>query len=252
LVAVRWQRYTSEHHRLPLGVVAGIDIPLSAATKTLNQLSRYLGTPIFRIAVVPGFDKFTEGWEFRSPGCYRTGVDPTALILALGEWIKRTGNQPKLRTLRTGRRLFVSDLPHFCSHMVNKKAVDLILGHFESFCIAGQPSSIPYVRRELERLGKDYCATPSHAMPALENLIGSFECLLLCGPVGKLGIDVPVVALQHAEVAWRTRNLKGLEARLPRLHDTPVSSSDWYHTFDLKRQTKEYQDWRRSRADLGP
>jgi hypothetical protein len=47
--------------------------------------------------------------------------------------------------VRRGPRLQVSDLAHFCSHMVTRDAVDMIVEHFDSFIITGQESSVHYL-----------------------------------------------------------------------------------------------------------
>lgn len=142
LIAIRWQEYTRNHHELPLTVVAGAEIPYSASTTTLMQLSRYLNVPIFRIANEQRFADYTEGWDYRPLSGNMGGtLHPNQLLMRLTEWL-RTQNVPALKRIaRPGPKLLLRDLAHFCSQSVRKSAIDAVLDRFDSFCVAGLPSS---------------------------------------------------------------------------------------------------------------
>jgi hypothetical protein len=234
---------------LPVTVVSGADIPLTAATTALDALSDYLGVPMFRFAVVPGFEEFTKGWEHHALGDHVRGVEPEAFVQRFLEWIKSLPQPPKRRPARAGQRVAVADTPHFCSHMVNKVPVDSILARFDSFCIAGQDSSVPYVSSEIERLGKRYVRLPSHAAEALEQLEERYDCLILCGTWGETDTEMPVVALQHASQTWRTLNLGEFGESLPYLNDRPVSGADWFLTFEIVPDL-HYKIWSAARVAM--
>ena len=249
LISFRWQQYTRHHDKLPIGLVSGMDMPLSATSDVLDRLSSYLNIPVFRIAVAQGFAAFTGGWELRSYGSHLKGVDADVLVDRIVSWAATVGRPPERKPHRSSSRFLVSDLAHFCSHIVNKTLVDRVLDHFDRFCIAGEKSSLPYVRAKLDELQKAYVQVPSHAPEVLTKLTEPFDCLLLCGPIGDFPTDIPVVALQHAGAAWRTRNLGSFGTSLPGFGDMPASSTDWYYTFDLSRQ-KDREIWSKARMQL--
>ncbi len=249
LISFRWQQYTRNHHNLPIGLVCGMDMPLLATSDTLERLSAYLNVPIYRIAVVQGFGAYTRDWEFRSAGSHRVGVDADRLVDELVAWVGRRPQPLKQSSISTGSRFSVSDLPHFCSHAVNKALVDRVLDHFDSFCIAGEQASLPYVRAELARMGKPYIQVSSHAPEMLAKRQEVYDCILLCGPVGDFSQDLPIVALQHADAPWRFRNLGGFADSLPVFGDMPRSSTDWYYSFNLSRQN-DREIWSKARAQL--
>jgi acyl-CoA synthetase (AMP-forming)/AMP-acid ligase II len=249
LISFRWQQYTKSHDHLPLTVVAGVDVPLSALAGTLRQLGAYLKAPIFRIALVPGFREYTSDWELCANGSYLTGLSPDEFVQTLAAWIKALPSPPTSKLLRTGSRLSMSDLGHFCSHMVSKEAIDQILASFDRFCIAGEKASLPYVRQKLEALNKPYFQVPSHSPEVMAGVKEEFDCLLLCGSVGAATPAVPVVALQHADAPWRTRNLGSLAESLPPLAVMPSSGTDWFHTFEFKPK-QDYDTWSKARIRL--
>jgi hypothetical protein len=249
LVSFRWQQYTKSHHELPLTVVSGLDIPLTTSAQTFRQLAEYLHTPIFRIALMRGLTEYTADWEMQAFGSNLKGLAPDSFIPTLVDWIKSLPTPPAVKPLRDGARLVMSDLGHFCSHSVNKAAIDQIVSQYDRFCIAGSGASLPYVRQKLAAENKPYVQVPSHSREILEELRASFDCLLLCGSVGSVGPDIPTVELQHADVPWRTQNLGNLEASLLPLTEMPVSGADSFHTFELKRKD-DYSVWVKARQDL--
>jgi hypothetical protein len=68
-----------------------------------------------------------------------------------------------------------ADMNHYCSHLADKDAVDKVLAKYGSFCIAGQNASAPYIRQQLERMGKPYVQSTSYAPEVLSPLAGKFE-----------------------------------------------------------------------------
>ena len=252
LISYRWPDYVQHHHRLPLTVVGGLDIPLAASSTVLDQMSRYLGIPIFRTARVPGFAEFTREWEYQAldqPLGHR--VDPDLLVKNLLRWAQELPAPLARRQLPAGQRLLRSDLNHFCAHNVSQVAVDLIVERYERFCIAGLASSVPYLRRALDRAGKSYVQVPSYAEKILARLDFDYDCLVICGAWGEppAELDKPIIALQHIGLGWRTRNLGEFAEELGEPEGAYVhSASDWLHLFALERG-KDHEQWHATRVE---
>lgn len=236
LICVRWQEYAKNHDKLPLTVVPGSEIPYSASTTTIAQLSSYLNVPIFRIANEQRFADYTEGWDYRP---LRGGVvDPDEFITRLADWLRNQDVLSLQRTAQPGPKLVLLDLPHFCSQSVRKSALDLVLGSFDSFCVAGLPCSVPYLRTELERLGKRHVRIPSYGPEIFGALTEQYDCLLSCGAFGDVTPDIPVVTLMHVgSEPSRIRNAPHLANIADSLNEVPTNGgSDWYCAFDLPEQ----------------
>ncbi len=248
LISTRWQQYVNNHHKLPVSVVGGIDIPLTASNESLLALGRYLRTPVFRVATIPTFEPFTEHWEHCARGTVGA-IDPDAFTAAILAWIAELSQPLRPVLLRRGPRLRVSDLPHFCSQMANRDAVDMIAQHFDSFIIAGQASSVPYLVQQLERLGKRYVQVVSHAPDVLGTLTATYDCLVLCGPMGDFKPDIPTIALQSAGPSWRTLNFGTLADGMPRVNTMPKSGTDWYFRGYYERG-RDREAWVQGRAAL--
>jgi hypothetical protein len=62
---------------------------------------------------------------------------------------------------------------------MNPTAVDFVAENYNSFCIVGLPSSVPYFRKRLDQLGKPYFFS-ERAVPTRDD----YECLVLTGGVG--------------------------------------------------------------------
>lgn len=260
LVGVRWQRYPQYHDRLPLTVVAGADLPLEHRTNTLAQLSAFLGKPIFRIATIQGFAKFTTGWDYRSlkgisgaPGGIEV-IEPDHFTEKLAAWITRLDSPPERRASSHAAKLDMTELAHYCSHFTEKAHVDKLLGKFDSFCIVGQTSSVPYIRKELQRLGKKFFEVRSYAPEILKTTPEKFDCLLICGSQGNFPIDVPAAAIMTAQRKWSTLNIDDPELRdlsfTIEKRKAPRSGKDWFYVFDLsrRRNVAEFQQVRRAAA----
>ncbi len=237
LLSYRWQNYTKSHHRLPITVASGADIPLDSCNKTLDFLSRSLRVPIIRMATIDSFASVTDKWELNLRSAKTIAAKADLITQKLVNVTKRKTSTISRKTLSSGPRVKRLDLPHFCSHMANKSAVDTLISHFESFCIAGQPSSIPYIASRLKELGKPFTTIPSHSSEIVKHIDHSFDCMLICGSFGDFESDRAVVALQHVGAAWRTKNIGTLEDRLAVLNITPPSANDWFHPFTLGEHT---------------
>lgn len=209
LLAFRWQRYVEFHDRLPVAVVPGRTLPLAHRAATIAALSAYLGVPFFRIASVKALEPYTAGWEYRplhslSGGPGLKSHDPEEMLDALAEWL-----EPRLEPrLEAGEidvpegepvvaRFDMTDLAHFCSHAVDKPGLDRVLAAFERFCIVGQPSSVGHIRRTLAAQGKSWVSAPSYH-PSVLATLPPFDCILSCGPTGKIETDRPAVAVMGA------------------------------------------------------
>lgn len=260
LVGVRWQRYPQYHDRLPLTVVAGADLPLEHRTNTLAQLSAYLGKPIFRIATIQGFAKFTTGWDYRSlkgvsgaPGGIEV-VDPDDFVERLATWIARLETPPERRPAPGAAKLEMTELAHYCSHFTAKDNVDKLLAKFDSFCIVGQTASVPYIRKELQRLGKKFVEVRSYAPEILRTLPEKFDCLLICGSQGNFPIEVPAAAIMTAQRKWTTLHIDDPELRdltfTIEKHKAPRSGTDWFYPFEMnrRRNVAEFQQVRQAAA----
>ncbi|BBX47784.1 hypothetical protein GCM10009641_88160 [Mycobacterium cookii] len=251
LISYRWQDYVQHHHRLPLTVVSGLDVPLGASGTVLDQMSHYLGIPIFRVARVPGFADFTRGWEYQAHG-QRLGhrVDPDLLVENLLRWTQDLPAPLARRHLPAGERIQRSDLPHFCAHNVSRAAVDRIVERYDRFCIAGSASSVPYLRRELDRAGKSYVQVPSYAQQILSRLDFDYDCLVICGAMGEPPAELhkPIIALQHIALDWRTRNLGEFAEEVGKLQEDVNSGTDWLHLFALERG-KDLKQWQATRVE---
>ena len=205
LLAFRWQRYVEFHDRLPVQVVPGRTLPIEHRAGTIAAFSDYLGVPVFRIASVEAFAPFTEDWEYRplhslSGGPGLKPHKPEVVLDALADWL-----EPRLASgaihvpaaTPAVTRLDMTDLAHFCSHAVDKAALDRVLAAYDRFCIVGQPASVAYIRRTLAEQGKAWVEAPSYHSAVLDTL-PPFDCILSCGPTGAIDTDRPAVAVMGA------------------------------------------------------
>jgi acyl-CoA synthetase (AMP-forming)/AMP-acid ligase II len=251
LLCFRWQNYTKQHEKLPLSFVSGRDITLDSINQSLVQLGRYLNKPIFRIASIPGFHKYTADWECHIP--VKGAEDRSAgggFVAELTRWIAARPEIERVKP-RGGAKLMMSDLAHFCGVMARKGAVDGTAESYNSFYIGAQSASLPYLRQRLDEMGKPYALTASIAKETLASLPGPYECLVACGSWGAAPYNMPLVSFQHVgDQGTRTRHLDmskpGLRAVMP-LNDTPPSPGDWYHAFALNRDEHARDEWRKAR-----
>jgi acyl-CoA synthetase (AMP-forming)/AMP-acid ligase II len=246
LITVRWQHYARQHHLLPTTFVAGRDLPLEERTATLDRLAAYLRKPLFRIASFSGLESLTRGWEFRSfpdsdePPLAEGLVRPDRMLEALADWIDALPEPPARVTLPRAGRLDMNDLGHFCSHFAYQPHIDKLLDAYGSFCIAGQESSIPYIRRVLSEAGKPFVCVPSYAPEILATVELDYECLLICGAWGNFPLTKPTGAIMFiAHGGASTFNiadprLAALKFKRNASFDPP-SSTDWYFLGKLHR-----------------
>ncbi len=205
LLAFRWQRYVEFHDRLPVQVVPGRTLPIERRAETIAALSAYLGVPVFRMASVQAFEPFTADWEYRplrslSGGPGLKPHKPDAVLDALAEWIEArlaSGAIDVPVASPEVTRLDMTDLAHFCSHAVDRAALDRVLAAHERFCIVGQPASVAYLRRTLAEQGRGWVEAPSYH-PAVLDTLPPFDCILSCGPTGLIDTDRPAVAVMGA------------------------------------------------------
>lgn len=246
LIAVRTQKYAAHHHELPLTVVAGLDLRLMDRTVVLDRLSRYLGKPIFRIGGIEPFSRFTEGWDYRPLTAMSAGgkgsreLEPDALVDALAAWIGERNIVPSQSV--EPAVMIVADHGHYCSHLTRKEDIDKLLPVFERYCIAGQPSSVPYIATELARVGKSFAVVPGFE-PEMLSSVAPYDCLLICGAQGPYPITTPAAAIMKSTPAWRTFRLQAPD--LAKLSFTvaheefPPSNTDWCYAHPLDRSMYE-------------
>jgi len=146
----------------------------------------YLGIPIFKMAFHDAFRTFTEKWDFLA---YRTFSSDADKVKApdwlsgfkdvLLEFIRQRQGACPRRAGEAKNRFVLLDTPHFCSFLLNRMAIDFVTRIYGSFCIVGLPSSIPYLQKRLDLLGKPYFFS-TQTTPTRDD----YECLLLTGAVG--------------------------------------------------------------------
>jgi hypothetical protein len=140
------------------------------------------------------FSDYTADWEFRNFKEVRFDVDkigyadwvPSFQQVLLnfirskdGQWHKQQLANVATQSHQTENRVLLLDTPHFCSFLLNRTAVDFVTRIYNSFCIVGLPSSLPYLQKRLDSLGKPYFFS-RETTPSRED----YECLILTGAVG--------------------------------------------------------------------
>jgi acyl-CoA synthetase (AMP-forming)/AMP-acid ligase II len=252
LISVRWQRYARLHDRLPLTLVSGADLPLEHCSDSLRGLGEYLGKPIFRIATIKGFEPFTADWEYR-PLHGVSGVleglgilEPDDFVDKLAGWIGRSPTLLDRWPRHTGPTLEMAELAHYCSHISKQDLIDRVLVRYDRFCIVGQPSSVPYLRAALQRLGKKFVQARSYAPENLRQFEGQFDCLLICGSQGNYRIEVPAAAIMSVGGA-AVRNIEhpalAIKSFTTSKNESPASGTDWYypHQLDRRRNARQFR-----------
>jgi acyl-CoA synthetase (AMP-forming)/AMP-acid ligase II len=186
LLGHRLQRYTQDHHLLPRRVVLGRDITPDLINSTLKNLQQYLAIPVFKMAFHAPFQAFTNDWDFCAHTQIGRDIDRTQDTKWLShfregllQFIRRHDREFPKRPGDGRNRFTMVDTPHFCSILMNRMAVDFVTRIYNSFCIVGLPSSVPYLQKRLDQLAKPYFFS-SRIVPARED----YECLILTGGVG--------------------------------------------------------------------
>lgn len=258
LVGVRWQRYPSRHHELPLTVVSGADLPLENSSASLEHLSKYLRLPVFRIAAIPEFAGFTEGWEYRcftgKPGPRGRGVEVnlTSLFEKLSEWMVAHKDSLQRVKLDQRRPIMVSDLHHYCSHYASRDLLDEVLGLYDRYCIVGKASSVSYIEKVLRQADKSYIRLPSYAPNVVRPHQHEFDCMLVCGPQGRFSIEGPVFSVIPTSNSWTTLNVTDRRYAHLKLWlenpNLPQSGDDWFYMQQMERLKNSAEFWRARRA----
>jgi acyl-CoA synthetase (AMP-forming)/AMP-acid ligase II len=257
LLSVRWQRYALRHHQLPLTVVSGSDLPLEFRSRTQDLLSTYLKKPIFRIATSSSFGDFTRDWEYRpligpTGTLKRSGkLDWGDLLKNLATWIAALPDPPARYAGDRSSKIRIDDLGHFCSGIASQQHVDRILEKYNSFYLAGQRSSTPYIWKRLIEMGKPFRHIPSFSPRILEKVPEKYECLLICGAQGAHWIDnLPTAAIMRAGVRAGEHHVRVVHIDDPELTERPFwvqqrerpnSGEDWFYPFELNRKKTRRQ-----------
>ena len=198
----RLQRYTQSHHLLARDVLRGREVAPQNINATLKNLEAYLNVPLMKMAFHEPFRAYTQDWDFCAysnvvadveRGGDHRWVEP--FKAALLQFLGRRGKECKRRVGEPKNRFVLVDTPHFCSFLLNRKAVDYVTSRYASFCIVGLPSSLPYLQKRLDALGKPYFFS-SQVIPRRKD----YACLILTGGVGgKLPLtDKPTFDFVHA------------------------------------------------------
>jgi acyl-CoA synthetase (AMP-forming)/AMP-acid ligase II len=240
-ISVRWQRYPQHHDELPVTFVSGRDLDFMDRTKVLDMLSQYLGKPLFKIASIEGLPS-TKDWDYHpetGTGTKRDRMlDGEKFTGALLAWIDRRGLTLERSAGADVPKLQFNDLGHFCSHVVETHPIDKVLASYDRFCIAGQKSSLPYVRKELDRLGKPYVYSASYSPEMLKPLEGSYDCVVICGPQGNYEVEGPVISFMRASKDWQAQNTTSELAALRFASPSstwPETAADWFYPFAPNR-----------------
>lgn len=216
LLAFRWQQYTRYHHHLPIKAVEGPQLP-EDRNPSIEALSRYIGAPVFRIASLPHFEDVTRGWEFidrRNRLRQRYGVGLPKLPEALGDYLEREGGA--LRRIPGKARVRMNDLVHFCGSLVDEDRLIRVLDSYDTFCILGAPSSVPFITRYLTERKKPFFH--SNALN-LDEGSAEFDCVLMTGALGTPNTDKPVYQIFSAESPDATHGYPGHHFAHPRIRE---------------------------------
>lgn len=206
----RFTRYTQKHHLLPREPVLGAEIKPALVLQALADLRAYLAKPVMTLAFHNEYRAFTGDWDYREYRVYVSDEDyinnPIPLErtrAAILDYVARHQQECR-RSPGGGENAFVmKDPPHFCSFLVNPKAVEWVLTRYRSFCLMGIPSSVPFVERALKAMGKPFFRSPTLA-PERDD----YECVIMIGASGAPRTDKPVFDFVHAyEASGRPRNV---------------------------------------------
>ncbi len=239
LIAYRWQRYVENHHKLPITPVEGRNFPLEGRDRSIEALSSLLDTPIFRIATIKTLAQFTENWEYKhrpstSGGPRLRPLKTDRFLTTLANWVKNQLDCLETYELSSVQKLNMDDLPHFCSHFTNRSKLARVLDAFDRFCIAGRPSSVPFISKYLQEKGKHFSYVPSCSASSLSGA-EPYECLLICGPTGVFEEQGPAVAVMATSKGLKTKNLPAghelTDIRLRTHAEASDEDDSWYNIF---------------------
>jgi hypothetical protein len=191
----------------------------------IERLGRYLGVPVFRVATLRSFEALTVGWEFVSRSnadwTMELTVDTEALVSRLAEFITREVRHMPLRSGSDVQIPLAPDLPHFCAMFADRAKIDAVLAQHDRCCVIGTPSSIPYVVRQLEALGKRWVQTNNLNLAGQGIVDADFDCVLQTGSWGRPETSLPIYQLFTA--GWDP-------AEHPvTLNGRPITGADFFH-----------------------
>jgi hypothetical protein len=232
LLGHRMQRYIQNHHLLPRRVVMGRELKPESINAALNNFERYLGIPIFKLAFHDLYRTYTENWHFcdhQPPRHLKEKAKdkfwlarflPVLLgfILERRTQFKTTTGEPQ--------NIFTRELPHFCSTLMNRAAIDFVTNQYKSFAIIGQRASMPYIARRLDALGKFYFYPMQAEVADID-----VECIILAGGRGEpLSTTKPWFDFMNiGSAAGRPRNVQPvIDALCPSL---AASKEQLYRAF---------------------
>jgi len=212
----RFTRYTLKHHLLPRNPALGIEVTPQAVLEALDDLRLCLRKPIMTLAFHQEYRDWTGDWDYREYRDFHSDEDyrdhPIDLdrireaILAYVAFHQADCD----RLPGAGENQFImKDPPHFCSFLINPKVLEWLVNRYDSFCIIGLPSSVPYLQQALDQMGKRYFHSP-----VIQPDRDDFDCIVMTGASGMPRTDKPVFDLVHSgELAGAPRNLSPEELR---------------------------------------
>lgn len=218
LLSLRWQRYSSRHHQLPVGLMMGRSLPEGRRKVALAKLSEYLDTPIFRMASLPTYRDETADWEYQeyTSADAHGGLVPPDPLRARDRFLDFARNhRQRLRRTRgpKGISIVADELIHFCSVRVKHEVVDEVLKRFDKLLVFGPANSVPYLRKRAAELGKTLHWRTSQVFDGLAP--SDWECIVMVGAWGELEVDKPVIQLMTSDSSgsWCNQGFADLRER---------------------------------------
>jgi hypothetical protein len=224
LLVWRWQRYTERHHELPIGVL-NLWQTQRVRNQFIERLGRYLGVPVFRMATLRSFEAYTAEWDFVSrtnaDWTMELTVDADALATRLAEFIVRERRRMPLQPSLEGDTPLPPDWRHFCSMYADRAKIDAVLNQHDRFCVIGTESSIPYVVRQLDALGKRWLRTNNLNLAGQGITDADFDCVLQTGSWGRPETTRPVYQIFSA--GWNPGEHPAA------LNGQPITTAEFFH-----------------------
>lgn len=236
LLTFRWQRYAAYHDRLPVKPVSGPALPLEQRNLSIAALETYLGVPIFKFALLTGYQPVTQVWDYCE---YNSAIrqpepnQPTtkSIQLAFIDFLGALTQPLKRYSAAQSPYRDINDLPHFCSSLIRSEVVDDLLARYDDFYLIGPHSSLPYLRRRAAELGKHVIAQPS--FPTVTQAEAEqWECALVVGAWGDTATSKPVIALMTMGETYNSKNAPAdFTARYDTFEALPVYTGGFYDPF---------------------
>jgi hypothetical protein len=232
LLAHRLTIYTQNHHLLARDIVAGADIGREIITRSVRQMELYLGTPIMKLAFHADYEACTRDWDYKEYRPYKSDedyiqnpVDAARIQEAILAYLCPLKGHLKTRKAEPSLKAIMDWAPHLCSFLINPKAVDFAFTRYRSFCIAGLPSSVPYIEKQLRLLGKPFFYSGN-----LKPTRDDFDCMLCTGFSGETSTQKPYFEfMQIGGEGGRLRNVpRNVAAACPPLAECDPKVVAWY------------------------